>query len=155
MAFIFGVISLSTTWKRVYDHRSMKCQPLLMCVTATCCRNLLTHNLLHLVSGTDYKLSPSASLCVCHFRIGVGEIKVPFVKVFLRRALLSSRSGMKRSDSIMHHFVRNAIQTGLFATLWSLAALGTYFLWPKWTIYSVFDMTSGLIYTHVGRRSFQ
>ena len=31
MAFIFGVINLSTTWEQVYDHRFMKCQPLLMC----------------------------------------------------------------------------------------------------------------------------
>ena len=84
-----------------------------------------------------------------------GETNVPSVKVFLRRALLSARSGMKRSDSIVHHFVRNAVQIGLFATLWSLAALGTIFLWPKWTIHTIFDMTSGLIYTHVGSRSLQ
>jgi hypothetical protein len=76
----------------------------------------------------------------------------PF-EVFLTRALLSSRSGMKRSNSIVHHFVRNAVQIGVFATLWSLTALGTYFLLPRWTIYTVFDMTSGSIYTHVGRRS--
>jgi len=98
----------------------------------------------------------SECLIMCtSFRIGVGETNVPFVKVFLRRALLSARSGMKRSNSIVHHFVRNAVQMGFFATLWSLAALGTYFLWPTWTIYTIFDMTSGLIYTHVGSRSFR
>jgi len=80
------------------------------------------------------------------------RLMFPFVEVFLTRALLTSRSGMKTSNSIVHHFVRNAVQIGVFATLWSLAALGTFFLLPKWTICAVFDTTSGLIYTHVGRR---
>lgn len=152
MAFIFGVVNLSTTWKRSYDYHSMECELLLMCVTATC-RNSLPDNLQRLVSGTDFKRSPSALLRVRHFRNRCrARLIFPF-EVFLTRALLTSRSGMRRSNSVVHHFVRNAIQIGVFATLWSLAALGTYFLLPRWTIYTVFDMTSGSIYTHVGRRS--
>ena len=69
--------------------------------------------------------------------------------VFLARALLSSRCGLQRSDSVVNHLVRNVIQVGLFAMVWAFAELGTYFLLPERDVYTVFDMTSGLIYTHV------
>ncbi|KAI0298394.1 hypothetical protein B0F90DRAFT_1862174 [Multifurca ochricompacta] len=38
---------------------------------------------------------------------------------------------------------------GLFAAFWSIAELATYFMLPDWTIYTIFDMTSGSIYTHM------
>ena len=78
-----------------------------------------------------------------------GETDCFFCIVFLARALLSSRSGLQRSDSVVNHLVRNVIQIGLFAMIWAFAELGTYFLLPKRDIYTLFDMTSGLIYTHV------
>ena len=45
--------------------------------------------------------------------------------------------------------VRNIIQTGCLATAWALAALATWFLLPNKSVYRIFDMTSGTIYTHV------
>ncbi|KAI9458976.1 hypothetical protein F5148DRAFT_313866 [Russula earlei] len=71
------------------------------------------------------------------------------IMLFLSRSLLASRSGLKRSDSIVHHLVRNVIQIGLFATIWSMVTLGTFTLLPHNTAYSIFDGTSGLIYTHM------
>jgi len=68
---------------------------------------------------------------------------------FLSRGLLESRSGLRSSDSIVNHLVRNVIQIGLFATIWSLAGLGTYFLLPRSTVFTIFDATSGSIYTHM------
>lgn len=115
MAFIVGVVNLSTTWKL-----KSNLQP-------------FTH----------------AQLAASGIWHGLQAIAECFIMYFLTRALLKSRSGMKTSDSIVHHFVRNAVQSGLFATIWSLAALGTYFLLPKWTIYTIFDLTSGSIYTHM------
>ena len=71
--------------------------------------------------------------------------------VFLSRTLLKSRSGVRRSDSIVDYLVRNVIQTGCLATIWAIAALVTWFwLSRNVTIYRIFDITSGTIYTHVG-----
>jgi hypothetical protein len=72
-----------------------------------------------------------------------------FCIVFLSRVLLSSRSGMQGSDQVVNQLVRNAISIGLFAMLWAVAGLATYFLLPGNTVYIVFDATSGSIYTHV------
>jgi len=155
MAFIIGVVNISTTWKQAYDYRSME-MPTLIDVSYSSLQKF-GHTQLA-TSGIWHGLQAIAEClitCMSFSNRCGARLIVPFVKVFLRRALLSSRSGIKKSDSIVRHFVRNAVQIGLFATLWSLAAFGTFFLWPKWTIYTIFDMSSGLIYTHVGSRSFQ
>jgi hypothetical protein len=39
---------------------------------------------------------------------------------------------------------------GLCTMIWAILALGTFFLFPRKTVYTVFDVTSGSIYTHVG-----
>ena len=62
-----------------------------------------------------------------------------------------SRTGLRRSDSIVNYLVRNVIQTGCLATIWAIAALATWFwLSRNVMVYRVFDITSGTIYTHVG-----
>jgi len=71
------------------------------------------------------------------------------IMFFLARALLTSRSGLKKSDSIVNHLVRNVVQIGLFATIWAIAGLATYFLLPRRTIFTIFNATSGPIYTHM------
>ncbi|KAI0301412.1 hypothetical protein BC826DRAFT_1102006 [Russula brevipes] len=71
------------------------------------------------------------------------------IMLFFSRALLASRSGLETSNSVVNHLIRNVIQVGLIATIWSLAALGTYFLLPQITVYTVFDMTCGSIYVHM------
>jgi len=50
---------------------------------------------------------------------------------------------------MIHYFARRIIQLGLLATIWNLAALATWFLMPKYDIYTFFDATSGSVYTHV------
>ena len=69
---------------------------------------------------------------------------------FLIRALLKSRTGFKKSDSLVHYLMRHVIQLGLFAAIWSFAGMATWFLLPRHTIYALFDVTVGAIYTHVG-----
>jgi len=71
------------------------------------------------------------------------------IMYFLSRALLTSRSGMQKSDHMVNNLVRNVIQLGLLATLWAIGGLATWFLLPHSTIYTLFDMTSGSIYTHM------
>ena len=74
--------------------------------------------------------------------------------VILVRALLKARSGMKRSNSVVRYLVRNIIQTAALATIWSIAALVSWFWLERIVLYTIFDKTSGTVYTHVSVFSF-
>jgi hypothetical protein len=111
---------------------------------------ILPQDVLLLLSGMRYKLSPNASSCVRCLGSVYNETDYSPSLVFFARALMASRSGLKTSDSIVSHLVRKAIQIGFFATVWAIVALGTFFLFPQEIVYSIFDVTSGSIYTHVG-----
>jgi len=103
----------------------------------------------HRLSGTRYRLSPNSSFQVCYSSlVDVGAYCDRYI-AFLIRALLKSRSGFEKSDSLVHYLTRRVVQLGLFAVIWSLAGMATWFLLPKYTVYAFFDMTSGSIYTHV------
>jgi len=68
---------------------------------------------------------------------------------FLTRALLNSRIGFEKSDNLVYYL------TGLFAAIWSLAGMATWFLLlPKYTVCAFFDMTTGSIYAHVSSLFF-
>jgi len=69
--------------------------------------------------------------------------------LFFSRALVASRSGLEASNSVVNHLIRNVVQIGLIATIWSLATLATYFLLPQFTVYTLFDATCGSIYVHM------
>ena len=95
-------------------------------------------------------------LRIPHFRCVGSSLQVVGVRsyhnlrlVFLTRALLNSRTGFEKSDNLVYYFTRRIIQLGLFAAIWSLAGMATWFLLPKYTVYAFFDMTAGPIYTHV------
>ena len=101
------------------------------------------------LSGTRYRLSPNSSFQVCYSSlVEVGAYCDRHIG-FLIQALLKSRSGFKKSDSLVHYLTRRVVQLGLFAVIWSLAGMATWFLLPKYTVFAFFDMTSGSIYTHV------
>jgi len=70
------------------------------------------------------------------------------ISFFLVRALLKARSGLQRSDSVVRYLIRNVIQTAALATIWSIVSLATWFFLKRIVIYSVFDITSGSVYTH-------
>jgi len=95
---------------------------------------------------TRYTTLQRATSVVWYVFQAIAECLIMFL---LARALLASRSGMKRSDTIVNQLARNVIQTGLVATLWSMAALGTYFLLPRCTVFTIFNATSGSVYTHM------
>jgi hypothetical protein len=71
--------------------------------------------------------------------------------VFLTRVLLKSRSGIRKSDSILYYLIRTVIQTGCLASGWAIAGLATRFSLQNMLTYRLFDITSGAIYTHVSR----
>ena len=74
-----------------------------------------------------------------------------FCTVLLTRALLNARSGLRKSDSIVTYIVRNVVQIGLLGALCSLTELATWFLFPSTSVYEIFDITVGSIYTNVRR----
>jgi len=88
----------------------------------------------------------NATSIVWHTLQAISEF---LISAFLIRALLKSRSGFEKSDSLVHYLTRRVVQLGLFAVIWSLAGMATWFLLPKYTVYAFFDMTSGSIYTHM------
>jgi len=96
---------------------------------------------------TDFKNTAEYALTVIwHALQATSEI---FLSAFLIRALLNSRFRSKKSDSVVLYLMRRVIQIGLFATIWSLAGAATWFLLPKYTIYALFTVTVGPIYTHM------
>ena len=76
-----------------------------------------------------------------------------FHVVFLSRALLKSRTGLQKSDSIVNYLLRRVIQIGFLAALWTVAGLATWFLLPKVLVFMFFSSTVGPMYTHVGGSS--
>ena len=98
----------------------------------------------------DYKLFPNASSRVRHlFSVWHDRDLLTFCTVLLTRALMNARSGLRKSDSIVNYIVRNVVQIGLLGALCSLAELATWFLFPSTTVYEIFDITVGSIYTNV------
>ncbi|KAI0298358.1 hypothetical protein B0F90DRAFT_1733204 [Multifurca ochricompacta] len=88
-------------------------------------------------------------LIISVFWHGLQAICEYLIMFFLARMLLSSRSGLRRTDRVVNHLVRHVIQIGLLATLWAIAGLVTWLLLPGSTVFVIFDMTSGSIYTHM------
>jgi hypothetical protein len=56
---------------------------------------------------------------------------------------------MQRSDSVVGYLIRNVIQTAALATIWSIAALVSWFWLKRIILFTLFDVTSGTVYTHV------
>ena len=54
-----------------------------------------------------------------------------------------------RIDTILNRFIRGAIQTGLFASTFSLGFLITFVLLPNTNFYGMFAIHIGRIYTNV------
>ncbi|KAI0265451.1 hypothetical protein BC834DRAFT_186700 [Gloeopeniophorella convolvens] len=65
----------------------------------------------------------------------------------LMRALHKSRSGFLRSDTVISYLIRQAIQTGLFASIFSIAFLVTWRWFRTTGIFSIFAINLGLLDT--------
>ena len=69
---------------------------------------------------------------------------VTLVIVFSR-----SRTGVRKTDTILNRFIRGAIQTGLFASIFALGNLITFVVLPETNFYGMFVIPIGRIYTNV------
>ena len=67
------------------------------------------------------------------------------------RALLNSRAGIQKSDSIVYYLSHRVIQMGFFAMIWAISGLVAFIFVPQ--VCLLFDMTVGSIYTHVSGSS--
>jgi thioester reductase-like protein len=72
----------------------------------------------------------------------------PFV-VALTFVLSRSRTGFRKTDTIINRLIRGAIQTGLFASIFALADLFSFVLHGDTNLYAMFAFPIGRIYTNV------
>ncbi|KAH9972309.1 hypothetical protein BGW80DRAFT_1315427 [Lactifluus volemus] len=93
-------------------------------------------------------LSPTAAFTAIARHV-LQVITECLITTFLARALLKSRSGIQKSDSVVNYLIRRVIQIGFLATLWTIAGLVTWFLLPKTSVYTLFAATVGPMYTQV------
>ena len=69
--------------------------------------------------------------------------------VSLTFVLSRSRTGFRKTDTIINRLIRGAIQTGLFASIFALADLFSFVLLGKTNLYALFAFPIGRIYTNV------
>ncbi|KAI0258099.1 hypothetical protein BC834DRAFT_136927 [Gloeopeniophorella convolvens] len=70
------------------------------------------------------------------------------IMLMLTHALLKSRSGISKSDSLVYHCIRCVVQTGCIATIWSIAETITWWTVTDTTTYTIFNFSAGTIYTY-------
>ncbi|KIM46054.1 hypothetical protein M413DRAFT_441116 [Hebeloma cylindrosporum] len=62
--------------------------------------------------------------------------------------LSRSRTGFRRTDTIINRIIRGAVQTGLFASIFALADLFSFMLHRNTNLYAMFAYPLGRIYTN-------
>jgi hypothetical protein len=60
-----------------------------------------------------------------------------------------SRTGFRKTDTVLNRLIRGAIQTGLFTGIFSMADLITFVVLPNTNVYVMFAIPLGRIYTNV------
>ncbi|EIW79453.1 hypothetical protein CONPUDRAFT_82882 [Coniophora puteana RWD-64-598 SS2] len=71
-----------------------------------------------------------------------------FVTGTLSIILARSRTGFRKTDTVINRLIRGAIQTGLFAGIFSLCDLLTFLELPTTNLYGMFAIPIGRIYTN-------
>lgn len=71
-----------------------------------------------------------------------------FITVTLTIVLIRSKTGYRKTDSVVNRLVRGAIQTGLFAGIFSLGDLVSFLVLPNTNLYGMFAIPIGRIYTN-------
>ena len=67
----------------------------------------------------------------------------------LTLVLSRSRTGFRRTDTVINRLIRGAIQTGLFSSIFALADLFSFVLHRDTLLYAMFAYPIGRIYTNV------
>jgi len=83
-------------------------------------------------------------ICWLGFQTGA-DLLITFVLSFV---LMRSRTGFRKTDTVINRLIRGAIQTGLFASLFALADLFSFVLHKNTNLYAMFAYPIGRIYTN-------
>ena len=75
------------------------------------------------------------------------------ITVVLTTIFARSKTGIRRTDSVLNRLIRGTIQTGLFASIFSLGDLLTFLTLPDTNLYGMFAIPIGRIYTNVSTRA--
>ena len=78
------------------------------------------------------------------FHEGTHLQPVTLIIVFSR-----SRTGFRKTGTVLNRLIRGAIQTGLFAGIFSMGDLITFVVLPSTNLYGMFAIPIGRIYTNV------
>jgi hypothetical protein len=71
-----------------------------------------------------------------------------FITTTLVTVFARSRTGFRKTDSVLNRLIRGAIQTGLFAGIFSVCNLITFVVLPNTTLYGMFAIPIGRVYTN-------
>ncbi|KAH9973207.1 hypothetical protein BGW80DRAFT_257035 [Lactifluus volemus] len=99
-----------------------------------------------LSGGFSLSTIQKVTAVVCY---GLQVIAECLIMVFLSWALLKSRSGVQKSDSVVNYLVRRVIQIGFLASFWTIIGWATWFFLPNELAFLLFSATAGPLYTHV------
>lgn len=64
-------------------------------------------------------------------------------------AFARSKTGFRKTDSVINRLIRGSIQTGLFVSIFALGDLFTFTLHGNTNLYAMFAYPIGRIYTNV------
>ncbi|KAH8789458.1 hypothetical protein DL96DRAFT_793252 [Flagelloscypha sp. PMI_526] len=70
------------------------------------------------------------------------------ITAILSRALWRSRTGLARTNTVIHRCIKAAIQSGLFSSVFAFASLFTFALWNTTYLYTIFSWPLGRIYSY-------
>jgi len=71
-----------------------------------------------------------------------------FITITLIIIFSRSRTGFRKTDTVLNRLIRGAIQTGLFTGIFSMADLITFVVLPNTNVYVMFAIPLGRIYTN-------
>lgn len=70
------------------------------------------------------------------------------IAVVMAYTLWRSKTGYRKTDSVIHRLIRGAIQTGVFSTIFAAGDLICFICSPKTQLYGMFAIPLGRIYTN-------
>ncbi|EKM53533.1 uncharacterized protein PHACADRAFT_211221 [Phanerochaete carnosa HHB-10118-sp] len=92
------------------------------------------------------KLSVLTNLVTAWLVLQVGVDAL--VTITLGIILARSKTGFQKTDTVVNRLIRGAIQTGLFAGIFSIGDLITFTRWPNTNFYGMFAIPIGRVYTN-------
>ncbi|TFK77451.1 hypothetical protein BDN72DRAFT_953886 [Pluteus cervinus] len=92
------------------------------------------------------KFAPLGPFVICWLGFQTGADLL--ITLVLTAVLSQSRTGFRRTDTIINRLIRGAIQTGLFVSLFALGDLFSFLLHRNTNLYAMFAYPIGRIYTN-------